>query len=127
MSRRVFLFAFLSTLGLACSSTPQVPVVDSVDLPSPLSKDSSGAYNTTVTIAAHSENGSITHIRMHVPPQNGVQFADLDTATGGAVSPFQVLLQIPGNVPAGTYTYQISVVDVSNAVSNPYNGSVTLQ
>ena len=62
-----------------------------------------------------------------VSKPSGVAFADSPIDVSGHASPYTILLAIPGNVPVGTYTYQVTASDTAGTQSAPYNGSVVLQ
>lgn len=127
MSRRFFaLFAFVA-LFAGCSAALSVPVIDSVSFPATASKDSTGNFSMTGTIAAHVSGGSVVRLVVHVPAQNGVAFADSPIDVSGHASPYTIILAIPGNVPVGTYTYQVIASDTNGTQSAPYGGSVVLQ
>jgi hypothetical protein len=123
------LFALLTFLALfvGCSAAVSVPVVDSVNFPATATKDGTGNFAMTGTVAAHVSGGSISKLLVHVPPQNGVAFTDSPIDVSGHASPYTILLAIPGNVPVGTYTYQVTASDTAGTQSAPYNGSVVLQ
>jgi len=127
MPRRLFaLFAFLA-LFVGCSAAPSVPVVDSVSFPATATTDASGNFAMTGTIAAHVTGGTIVKLLVHVPTQNGVAFVDSPIDVSGHASPYTIILAIPGNVPVGTYTYQVIASDTNGTQSSPYGGSVVLQ
>ena len=130
MSRSLFaLVGLLFSLVLfACSSTPPEPTVDSVSFPE-LALDAAGNYSAVGTIAAHSPNGAISTIQIHVlPAQNGVTLQDgAPIGVGGAPSPYTISLAFPPAAPSGVYTIQVTATDVTGATSAPYTTSVTVQ
>lgn len=127
MSRRFFApFAF-AALFAACSAAPSVPVIDSVNFPGTATKDGAGNFSVTGTVAAHVDGGNVTRLVVHVPPQNGVAFVDSPIDVSGHPSPYTITLAIPGTVPVGTYSYQVTASDTAGTQSAPFAGSIALQ
>lgn len=120
------LLAFV-VLFVGCSAAVPVPVIDSVTFPAAATKDGTGNFAMTGTIAAHVSSGTISKLLVHVPTQNGVSFVDSPIDVSGHGSPYTIILAIPGSVPVGTYTFQITASDTAGTQSAPYNGSVVLQ
>ena len=130
MSRHLsVVFALLAFVALfvGCSAAPSVPVIDSVNFPATATKDASGNFTMTGTVAAHVTGGTVVKLLVHVPTQNGVSFADSPIDVSGHASPYTILLAVSGAVPLGTYTYQVIASDTAGTQSAPYNGSIVLK
>lgn len=125
MSRRLFALFALLFVVLACSSAPKVPTVDTVTVGA-FTKAADGSYSGSLTITAHGDGSAVSQLAFHVPPQNGVAFADSSFPVAGKPSPYQFILTIPAGTPAGTYTFQVTAVDGANAQSAPFSSSLTL-
>ena len=127
MSRRLFAFFAFVALLVGCSAALVAPIIDSLNFPATATKDGTGNFVMTGTIAAHASGTNVVKLVVHVPPQNGVTFVDSAIDVAGRPSPYTIILAIPGNVPVGTYTYQVIASDTNGSQSLPYGGSVVLQ
>jgi hypothetical protein len=127
MPRRLFALFALAVLAFGCSAALSAPIVDSVNFPGTATKDSTGNFTMTGTVAAHEDGATVAKLVVHVPTQNGVTFVDSPIDVSGHASPYTIILAFPGNVPVGTYTYQVIASDTKGTQSTPYGGSVVLQ
>ncbi len=127
MSRTLmFVLSALVSLAFACSSAPKVPTIDNVTFAT-FTKDATGTYSAVGTVTAHGDGAAVSQLALHVPPQNGVAFADSSFSVAGFASPYQATLKFPSATPAGSYTFQLTAVDTAGARSTPFNGTFTLQ
>jgi hypothetical protein len=130
---RLLLSGCLSCLlAASCSSPPAVPVIDSVSFP-PFTRDASGTYTATGTVAAHSDHGPVVAISIDTPPQNGLAFAGQSTLVSPLTSPYSIVATMttvpPGPIPPGDYTIDVTADgdDGADSISPVFKYTVTLQ
>ena len=122
----------LVTLGIfgtsACSSsspgpTNKPPVIDNLDMPA-TAAGAAGSYSVKGVLAFHDDDGTVTKVRVHVPPSAD---KDLDVPSlqryDGDV---EVTLQGPGVISGASISYEISVVDNLGTESGKVRRSVTI-
>ena len=126
--RAVFAFLAFVVLFTGCSSAAlSEPVIESVNFPATATKDASGNFAMTGTVAAYESGGTVAKLIVRVPTQHGVTFADSSIDVSGRASPYTILLAFPGTIPVGTYTFQVFGVDTNGRQGLPYGSSVALQ
>jgi hypothetical protein len=130
---RLLLSGCVSCLLVAsCSSSPAVPVIDSVNFP-PFTRDATGAYTATGTVAAHNDRGPVVAISIDIPLQNGLIFAGQSTLVSPLTSPYSIVATMttvpPGPIPPGDYTFDVTADgnDGADSISPVFEYTVTLQ
>jgi len=119
-------------LVASCSSPPAVPVVDSVSFP-PFTRDATGNYTATGTVAAHNDRGPVVAIAIDIPFQNGVAFAGQSTLVSGLTSPYSIIATMtavpPGHIPPGSYIFDVTADgdDGADSISPVFEYTVTVQ
>ncbi len=128
MFRSSHLLAVVMCLGLftACSAAESLPVVDDATFPASVAKDGTGNYTMTGNVTAHAGAG-VAKIGIHLHPQGAVVLQDAVVDVSTATSPYPIGIVIPGAVPAGTYTYDVSATDKNAKVSAALTKTVVLQ
>ncbi|HEY3820247.1 MAG TPA: hypothetical protein VGL81_23945, partial [Polyangiaceae bacterium] len=132
MLRLLLSGCFPCLLLASCSSPPEVPVVDSVSFP-PFTKDATGTYTATGTVAAHSDHGPVVAIAIDMPLQNGVAFAGQSTLVSPLTSPYSIVATLtavpPGPIPPGDYELDVTADgdDGADSISPVFKYTVTLQ
>jgi hypothetical protein len=130
---RLLLCGCVSCLLVAsCSSPPAVPVVDSVSFP-PFTRDATGTYTSTGTVAAHNDRGPVVAIGIDIPLQGGLIFAGQGTLVSTLTSPYSIVATMttvpPGPIPPGSYVIDVTADgdDGADSISPVFEYTVTVQ
>ncbi|CAN5682251.1 hypothetical protein BH09MYX1_BH09MYX1_19770 [soil metagenome] len=126
MNRRLFVTLGFLALASCSAADASAPVVDDATFPATAAKDASGNYTVSGNVTAHG-SAAITLLTIHVVPQGAVQLTDATITVSGPVSPYPVALKVPGQVPAGTWNYEITATDQNGARSAALQKSIVLQ
>ena len=99
----------------------------------PFTRDDTGNYTATGTVAAHNDHGPVVAIAIDIPFQNGLIFGGQSTLVSPLTSPYSIVATIttvpPGPIPPGEYTIDVTADgdDGADSISPIFEYTVTVQ